>query len=362
MSLTKKVLHKRHLEKCANGSGSVSSWNDLTDKPFYEEETIIASCDVEIIYNNELQDYEWHSYMLPNTIYDKTVEYKIIVDNEVYYSKVKSGYAQGVGSLYYIGANLPYSDESNNDYPFCLYCPNPRAVGDNLIRGEFRYNPRAYEADNHLDIHKSIQIIDPTQMIVHPIEPKFIPNADWEQSDENGEGYIKNKPFSDHPYKLNGLPSNSEIRIEESSDVGYYYVSDLLPPDNMDYIFVGLGLDGYECEVTTVSHYPAKNYDAYFIQESNYPYIIVAFQDNVQDTDILGRAITFPKMGVYFYYSPAGGNTVTAFMGGGITKIDKKFIPNDIDIIFKSSTRNSNKKFRISIDDSGTISAVEVIE
>ena len=153
---------------------------------------------------------------------------------------------------------------------------------------------------------------------------------------ENGSGGVSSwndltdRPFSDHPYKLIGSASNSDINIEPDSSVGYYYVSDLLPPDNMDYIFVGLGLDGNEYEVTTVTHYPAKNYDAYFTRESNYPYVIVAFQDNVQDTDILGRAITFPKMGVYFYYSPGGGNTVTAFMGGGITKIDKKFLPDQV--------------------------------
>ena len=170
---------------------------------------------------------------------------------------------------------------------------------------------------------------------VTKLDEKYLPNqvqSDWSQSNPTQPDYIKNRPFSDHPYKLNGLPSKSDINIEPDSSVGYYYVSDLVPPDNMDYIFVGLGLDGNEYEVTTVNNYPAKNYEVYYIEESNYPYVIVTYQDNVQDTDILGRAITFPKMGVYFYYSPGGGNTVTSFMGGGITKIDKKFLPTTITV------------------------------
>lgn len=239
MSLAKKVLHMKHHKECENGGSGVSSWNDLTDKPFYEEETVIASCDVEIIYNNELQDYEWHSYMLPNTVYDKTVEYKIIVDNEVYYSKVKSGYAQGIGSLYYIGANLPYADESNNDYPFCLYCPNARAVGDNLIQGEFRYNPREYEVINYSDIHKSIQIIDPTQITVYPIEPKFIPNADWEQNDENGEGYIKNRTHY-REWKYGTILKETTVYFSFDVDPIIYNVSPLVAGQEYDVLWDGI--------------------------------------------------------------------------------------------------------------------------
>lgn len=43
-----------------------------------------------------------------------------------------------------------------------------------------------------------------------------------------------------------------------------------------------------------------------------------------------------------------------------IHKLHKKFIPSDIDYIIPSSTYGSNKKFKISVNDAGAITAVEV--
>lgn len=48
---------------------------------------------------------------------------------------------------------------------------------------------------------------------------------------------------------------------------------------------------------------------------------------------------------------------------GTVTKIDNKYLPDTITpntLILNSSTEGSTKKFKITIDDSGTISAVEV--
>ena len=48
------------------------------------------------------------------------------------------------------------------------------------------------------------------------------------------------------------------------------------------------------------------------------------------------------------------GNTVT------IKKLDEKFIPDMDSVILNSSTTDSTKKFKITVDDSGTIKATEV--
>ena len=46
---------------------------------------------------------------------------------------------------------------------------------------------------------------------------------------------------------------------------------------------------------------------------------------------------------------------------GGIKKIDEKYIPSELnEIILPSSTSGSSKKFKITVDDSGTISATEI--
>ena len=41
-------------------------------------------------------------------------------------------------------------------------------------------------------------------------------------------------------------------------------------------------------------------------------------------------------------------------------KIDKMFIPSMNSVILNSSTSGSSKKFKITVDDSGTISATQV--
>ena len=45
---------------------------------------------------------------------------------------------------------------------------------------------------------------------------------------------------------------------------------------------------------------------------------------------------------------------------GEIKTLDEKFLPPVSGLIVKSSTANSTKKFKITVDDSGTIRATEV--
>ena len=60
----------------------------------------------------------------------------------------------------------------------------------------------------------------------------------------------------------------------------------------------------------------------------------------------------------YIKNKPFGDNS-----DGTVTKIDNKYLPDTIIpniLILNSSTEGSTKKFKITVDDSGTISAVEV--
>ena len=82
----------------------------------------------------------------------------------------------------------------------------------------------------------------------------------------------------------------------------------------------------------------------------------------------------FPEKGVYFasvldeFYvtgiASADSDTPEITWDGNIDvikKLDKKFIPSELnEIILPSSTSGSSKKFKITIDDSGAISATEV--
>lgn len=83
--------------------------------------------------------------------------------------------------------------------------------------------------------------------------------------------------------------------------------------------------------------------------------------------------IVFPKKGVYFIsidgvyttgIASADSDTPEITWDGNIETlktIDPKYIPSELnEIILPSSTPSSTKKFKITVDDSGTISATEV--
>ena len=95
--------------------------------------------------------------------------------------------------------------------------------------------------------------------------------------------------------------------------------------------------------------------------------------DNVEAT--FGyTTIVFPKKGVYFSYVPDSFYTTGIASAdsdapeitwdgnvGTLKTIDKKYIPSELnEIILPSSTPGSSKKFKITVDDSGAISATAV--
>ena len=92
--------------------------------------------------------------------------------------------------------------------------------------------------------------------------------------------------------------------------------------------------------------------------------------DNVK---VESSGFVFPKKGVYLtkfsdYYisgiASADSDTPEITWDGNIgtiKTIDSKFIPSELnEIILPSSTSGSSKKFKITVDDSGTISATEI--
>ena len=90
------------------------------------------------------------------------------------------------------------------------------------------------------------------------------------------------------------------------------------------------------------------------------------------EASIGGITIVFPKKGVYFTASDfyltgianAESDTPEITWDGNvelIKTIDPKYIPSELnEIILPSSTSGSSKKFKITVDDNGTITATEV--
>ena len=171
-------------------------------------------------------------------------------------------------------------------------------------------------------------------------------NAKW----EDRLAYEEVKKYS-LPYNTNGL---------ESAQIGatfYYKVSDDLPDPNdviQGALYSGPGgiylsgkvSDGYE-----------NNGNCLY--DTNIGAFIICYQASIT---YYNKIYSVPSTGVYL------SEGINGFDGGDmylqvqhVNTIDKKFIPSELnEMILPSSTSGSTKKFKITVDDSGAISATEV--
>lgn len=185
----------------------------------------------------------------------------------------------------------------------------------------------------------------------------YFVQPDWNQNDETQPDYVKNRPFYE-----NALVS---VQYPGAPGAAWYKVSDSVPTGDHSV--------GASC-TTSLSIGGEKKTGPIEICEDDYylsvdANVIVILKDNVT---ISGVGITFPKKGTYFLRSDRG--FISGFALGAdadpeitwdgntseIKTLDEKFIPDVSGLIVKSSTPDSTKKFRITVDDSGTISATEV--
>lgn len=182
---------------------------------------------------------------------------------------------------------------------------------------------------------------------------------DWNENDETSPAFVKNRPFYDK--------SLVSVPHPQVTGTAWYIVSDDVPtghPAVNDKVC--MIQDGNKLNSSIV----LSTDDGYVAAELT---VIVALKDNYVISEF--DNLTFPKKGTYFLAGEAFP-TITGFaLGkdadpeiiwdgktGVIKQIDEKFLPAMTSVILKSSTADSTKKFKITVDDSGTISATEVTE
>lgn len=443
MSLIKKALLKDKLNKVSEKASVQIDWeqnnsnaNDyIKNRPFYEEDYIVTFNNIEINFNPDEQSFKWVSGSLPTANFDKTKEYKIIFDGQEYYSKIKSGYAKAVGSYLYLGEALPWDSRFNEEYPFCIYCPNPKAINENVSEIGFTVNPIKNETINCF-----VAIIDPTEKVVAKIDPKFIPNIQIVPINENsdmtvndfldlksGFYYIYDSPLAnaygliyiiDDGYSImwvcydtgmlfEGVYVDENIlNAEESYDmygVGYNALKDALDngksgenymlslDDNMEAIFTKfippecithINTDG----TMTSEEFKNLNTGIYIFDN---PLSITGYND----TAIIRGIVCYEQEGNDFkahclnglleitrYYDTFYIGTMlpiaTSTNFGAVKPVKKtdemtqevgigsvgELYTAPPDYIINSSTEGSTKKFQITVDDDGVVSATEVTE
>ena len=190
---------------------------------------------------------------------------------------------------------------------------------------------------------------------------KFAEHMDNEGVGSSDWNTLQNKPFYD-----NQLVS---VTVEGFPHTWYKVSSDVPANTPSDGTKIYVWLNG-EMGSPVVRAYES----AYTAGEA---YFWVALTDNVQVN--LGKSVvTLPERGTYFMN--VGDATVTTGINsntyvegntpepeiswdgntGETKQLDEKFIPEMTSVILKSSTADSTKRFKITVDDSGTISATEV--
>ena len=181
-----------------------------------------------------------------------------------------------------------------------------------------------------------------------------VTTPDWNQNDATASDYIKNRPFYDK--------SLVSVPHPQIPGVFWYKVSDAVPTGDHSLnatcsTVIGGVKSNRKIILSTDDYYAASEFA-----------VIVALKDNA-----VVEGLTFPEKGTYFL---SGGDLslITGFaLGrdadpeitwdgstGEIKTLDEKFLPPVSGLIVKSSTANSTKKFKITVDDSGTISATEI--
>ena len=196
--------------------------------------------------------------------------------------------------------------------------------------------------------------------IIKTIDKKFLPDGIGGDADWNT---LQNKPFYDN--QLLSVTAAGMVWYKVSSDVPANVPSLNTPI----YLWTNgeVNSDRVFCSSET----------AYGGSECLY---FVALTDNAQ-LDIDGIIITLPERGTYFLKTEdiyvTGINSNEYVFGasnaiipepeiswdgntGETKQLDEKFIPEMTSVILKSSTADSTKRFKITVDDSGTLSATEV--
>ena len=173
---------------------------------------------------------------------------------------------------------------------------------------------------------------------------------DWNQNDSTAPDYVKNRPFYT-VYEETVL--FDESTVSSFSDMGSGIYTTML--ESTFSLTVGniykVSWDGSVYECTCVS-YPdnMKLIGNLFIMgdraDTGEPFVIVDSDEGVS----IGTLDT----------SPTHTISISQHSLGEVVKIDEKFIPDVSSLTIKSSTAGSTKKFKITVNDSGTISATEV--
>lgn len=173
---------------------------------------------------------------------------------------------------------------------------------------------------------------------------------DWDQNDKTAPDYIKNRPFyiNTSPHKIEW---DGDTAGKTAVGGMYYKVSNITPDvltlKNIKIVMSNGTQWSSEDAWSSVDEYWEVGEDA-----------VICIK--VENTSVVSLGLTFAETGLYFRKSNGIYVSNFEYMNAYYVAIDEKFLPARTEIIMKSSTVGSVKKFKITVDDSGTLTTTAV--
>ena len=172
--------------------------------------------------------------------------------------------------------------------------------------------------------------------------------SDWNQNDNTQPDYVKNRPF----YTGDSVET---VLLEEITE-SFFAHGGIYVAESQSSFEATVGetykvyWDGtaYECTCASFNNATAIG-NRYIVGGSNTGEPFLMSVNNGVGMEIYTKDT-----------SDSHTFSVSQHSAGEVVKIDEKFMPDVSGLIVKSSTADSTKKFKITVDDSGTISATEV--
>ena len=183
-----------------------------------------------------------------------------------------------------------------------------------------------------------------------------------------GGGSSVPKPLT-YDYMPEGYPTKSGFDIEwdgntdgltyitQTIDIKNYRVSDISPTN--DELLGATLITSGGLNVTMTSDFIYVASEDVTVVGTGEILVAIARKDNAFAADIVDGGILFPQKGTYFMKSDNA--YIARLSKQTITPMAEEFLPSEVnELIMNSSTPDSTKKFKITVDDSGAISATEV--
>ena len=202
------------------------------------------------------------------------------------------------------------------------------------------------ETENKIRFSNSANAIEFAQGAVAPVVSDVVPKP--LTYDYMPEGYPKKSGFDiEWDGNTDGLTS-----AIYNSNISFYKVSDIVPTNDELSGGTFTVSDVGEVIHITSDMITTPSEDLRMVSE----YIVIVQKENAT----VGNAL-FPQTGTYFYKGTNTGTYIARLSKQTVTPMSEEFLPSEVnELIMNSSTTGSTKKFKITVDDGGTISATEV--